>query len=91
LHLINDICILAFYDDLVYWGIDEFYFETCCLVKYFQKKDEANLEIRRTGSILASNQENFGKCLPSLKKKIWNLMENPETSILAKVKITNFF
>ena len=31
LHITDDICVLAFSDDLFYWGIDEALFDSCCV------------------------------------------------------------
>jgi len=40
LHLVDDICVLSFHEDLFYWGIDECVLETCCHLKYHQKKED---------------------------------------------------
>ena len=84
LHLLNEVCILSFHDELVYWGVDEYYFETCCHLKYYQRKEVITEEIKRTEHVL-KEEEQFGTCCVGLRKKMWNLMEYPDTSLLAKV------
>ena len=87
LHLVEDMCVLSFHDDLVYWGIHEFYLEPCCQHKYHQKKEIVLEEIRKEEETLKEKlvDENFGNCCPVIRKKVWDLMEKPQTSRGARV------
>lgn len=89
LHLVEDICVLSFHDDLEYWGIHEFYLEPCCQHKYYQRKELVMEEIRKEEELLRERiiEENFGCCCPLIRKKVWDLMEKPQTSKAARVKI----
>lgn len=87
-------CVLSFYDDLCYWGIPEFYLEPCCQHKYYQKKDIVLEEIRKEEETLKERtiDEDFGTwCCPSIRQKVWDLMEKPQTSRAARVIIFLFF
>ena len=88
LHLVDDICVLSFHDDLEYWGIHEFYLEPCCQHKYYQRKELVMEEMRKEEDLLRERiiEENFGCCCPLIRKKIWDLMEKPQTSKAARVK-----
>lgn len=87
LHLVDDVCVLSFHEDLFYWGIDECYIETCCHLKYHQKKDTILEEMRKEEEAEKEkiNEARFkGCCCPKLRKSIWDLMENPQTSRAAR-------
>jgi potassium voltage-gated channel Shab-related subfamily B protein 1 len=88
LHLIDDICVISFHDDLIYWGIDEYYLELCCQNKYHQKKDHVLEEMKKEADLLKveKEEENIGqRCCANSRKKIWDLVEHPHTSKAARV------
>uniref|UniRef100_T1EGN8 BTB domain-containing protein n=1 Tax=Helobdella robusta TaxID=6412 RepID=T1EGN8_HELRO len=86
LHLMEDICVLSFSDDLEYWGIDELYMESCCQHRYHHRKEGVLEEIRKEAdSLQETAEENFGtgRCSRP-RQKIWNLLEKPQTSMAAR-------
>ena len=93
LHLYENICVLAFRQDLLYWNIDECFLDSCCLMKYHQRKDALMDEVRKEEESEREqiNSEKFVSCLPKWRKKLWDLMENPQTSRGARVDFFFFF
>lgn len=93
LHLVDDICVISFHDDLVYWGIDEYYLELCCQNKYHQKKEHVLEEMKKEVELLKVEKgESFGEhCCPNTRKKIWDLVEHPHTSKAARVSFYPFY
>ncbi|XP_050533911.1 potassium voltage-gated channel protein Shab isoform X2 [Daktulosphaira vitifoliae] len=87
LHLVDEMCVLAFSDDLEYWGVDELYLESCCQHKYHQRKEHVHEEMRKEAeSLRQRDEEEFGegKCA-QYQKMLWDLLEKPTTSIAARV------
>ena len=87
LHLVEEMCVLAFSDDLEYWGIDELYLESCCQHKYHQRKEHVHEEMRKEAESLKNQEEEEwgdGKCA-KWQKFLWDLLEKPTTSIAARV------
>ncbi|CAF0808340.1 unnamed protein product [Didymodactylos carnosus] len=88
LHLVDDVCVISFHDDLLYWDIDEYYLELCCQNKYHQKKEHVLEEMKKELELLkVKDEDNIGKYkfCPSIRKNIWDLMENPHTSTAARI------
>jgi potassium voltage-gated channel Shab-related subfamily B member 1 len=87
LHLIDDVCIMSFHDDLVYWGIDENSLELCCQTKYYEKKEYVLEEMRKEVDLLKVETETIFSehFFPKTRQKLWNLFENSHTSKMARV------
>ncbi|KAH1010571.1 hypothetical protein HUJ05_004846 [Dendroctonus ponderosae] len=87
LHLVDEMCVLAFSDDLEYWGIDELYLESCCQHKYHQRKEHVHEEMRKEAeSLRQRDEEEFGEGQCSQWQKwLWDMLEKPTTSIAARV------
>lgn len=77
LHLPEDLCVMDFEENLQYWGIDELYLDSCCQMKYQQKKEQLNDEIKKDEEFLIlHNEEDFGKgMMAEYQKYMWDLFE----------------
>lgn len=87
LHLTEDICIISYQDELAYWGIDECVLEPCCMMKFHQRRETVLEEFRREEEAEREkvHEERFQCLFPIQRKRLWDLMENPQTSRAARV------
>jgi potassium voltage-gated channel Shab-related subfamily B protein 1 len=87
LHIVDEMCVLAFSDDLDFWGIDEVYMEVCCQNKYNTRKEHLVDEMQKEAdSIKKEIDEDFGDGkFAKYQKCLWDLIEKPHTSTPAKV------
>jgi len=85
------VCIAAFYDELNFWGIDDSFVEVCCSFQYNVKKEQAFEEVRKINEIDVSVKRsqmvnvNDAGAYKRLKAWTWSVLEEPDSSRLAKV------
>lgn len=86
LHFPEDMCATEFNDDLNYWRISDSYISLCCQRKYHQKRDFIEEEVKKEMFVEEVEDWEFsGRRIPYYQKLLWNLFENPTSSMAAKV------
>ena len=90
LHLVEEMCVMAFSDDLDYWGVDELYLESCCQHKYHQRKEHVYEEMRKEAeSLRQRDEEEFGPGrVAQYQKLLWDILEKPQSSMAARASYT---
>lgn len=87
LHLVKEISVLSFSEDLEYWGIDAALLEFCCQKRFNDKSEHVYDEVRKEGEALDQlEDEDFGEgpCA-KIQKFGWDMMEKPTSSFPARV------
>lgn len=87
LHLDPNNCVVSFFQELKFWGLERCAFDTCCNFKFHQLKEEVEAHIEQVQHFENRNENSrpiFGGCCPKWRQIVWDIMENPETSFMAK-------
>ncbi|XP_069505812.1 potassium voltage-gated channel subfamily V member 2-like [Ambystoma mexicanum] len=91
LWIMDELCPTNFVEEIEYWGINLSCSEKCCRTLFMEHQDELKdyLKIQKELQVELEpldQEEHFeGQWLGEFRKKIWNLMENPFSSVPAKI------
>ncbi|XP_063771410.1 potassium voltage-gated channel subfamily S member 3 [Pseudophryne corroboree] len=99
LHVMEELCVFSFCQEIEYWGINELFIDSCCSNKYQEKKEtisekdwDQKSDVISVGS--SSDQSSiFEKELEmfdtlkfgEFRRKVWIRLENPAFSLSAKL------
>lgn len=83
LHLGEETCVIAFSQDMEYWGVDDLYLEPCCVQRYYQQRELLNWDhqIKKEEENEYFRPGRVGK----FQKILWDLFEKPHTSLGARI------
>lgn len=86
LHVMEELCEISFLQEIQYWGIDELRINMCCRERYYRRKEQKEaLDVRRELEAGGDDVEDFaGAFCPSLRRRLWDLLEKPESSPAAR-------
>ncbi|XP_037835287.1 potassium voltage-gated channel subfamily V member 2 isoform X1 [Kryptolebias marmoratus] len=87
----DELCPHNFLEEIHYWGVRIKYTQRCCRISFEERQDELNEQLKVQKELLAEleleeNEAVFDHMsLGPTRRRIWNLMEKPFTSITAKL------
>ncbi|XP_017286926.1 potassium voltage-gated channel subfamily S member 2 [Kryptolebias marmoratus] len=100
LHVMEELCVFSFSQEIEYWGINEFFLDTCCSYRYHDRKlessrhrswdDESDVSSVDTSvdeiSDLNKDMQHFQEVrYGNIRKCLWLTLENPGYSIPSKM------
>lgn len=100
LHVMEELCVFSFSQEIEYWGINEFFLDSCCSYRYHDRKlessrhrswdDESDVSSIDTSvdeiSDLNRDMQHFQKVrYGNIRKCLWLTLENPGYSIPSKL------
>ncbi|KAL2091713.1 hypothetical protein ACEWY4_011511 [Coilia grayii] len=87
----DELCPRNFLEEINYWGVRIKNSHRCCLIMFEERQDEIDEQLKIQSELLAEteaeeNEKAFqGMGMGSTRRKIWNMMEKPFSSVPAKL------
>lgn len=83
LHVMEELCEISFLQEIEYWGIDEL--RICCRERYYCRKEQKETLVVQQEFQAEGDDEDFvGAFCPALRRRLWDLLEKPESSCAAR-------
>jgi len=85
LHVMEELCEISFLQEIEYWGIDELRINSCCRERYYRRKEQKEtLDVQREFEADDADEDFVGAACPALRRRLWDLLEKPESSCAAR-------
>ncbi|KAM9806295.1 delayed-rectifier potassium channel regulatory subunit KCNS2 [Syngnathus typhle] len=99
LHVMAELCIFSFSQEIEYWGINEFFLDSCCSGSYHCRKMNQDREEWEDRSDEGTTTSSFDELLEfyndatkfdkqplgSIRRRIWLILDNPGYSVASRV------
>lgn len=99
LHIMEELCVFSFCQEIEYWGINEFFLDSCCSYRYHDRKLESHHKSWDEESDVSSVDTSVDEisdlnkdiqhfqdvCCGNVRKCLWLTLENPGYSIPSKL------
>ncbi|OCT74903.1 potassium voltage-gated channel subfamily S member 2 [Xenopus laevis] len=99
LHVMGELCVFSFCQEIEYWGINEFFIDSCCSYSYHGRKVEPEQDQWEENSERESTTSSFDEILAfyhdaakfdrqplgTIRRRLWLALDNPGYSILSRI------
>ncbi|NXU83668.1 KCNS2 protein, partial [Xiphorhynchus elegans] len=99
LHVMGELCVFSFSQEIEYWGINEFFIDSCCSYSYHGRKMEPDQEKWEEQSDQESTTSSFDEILAfyndaskfdkqpfgNIRRQLWLALDNPGYSVLSRI------
>ncbi|KAK5900503.1 hypothetical protein CgunFtcFv8_025461 [Champsocephalus gunnari] len=91
LYIKDELCPHNFLEEINYWGVRIKNSHRCCRISFEEKQDELNEQLKIQRELIAEMEEEENEVLfdglvfGPMRKSIWNVMERPFSSVIAKL------
>ncbi|KAM4706030.1 delayed-rectifier potassium channel regulatory subunit KCNS2 [Rhinophrynus dorsalis] len=99
LHVMGELCVFSFCQEIEYWGINEFFIDSCCSYSYHGRKVEPTQDDWEEKSEHESTTSSFDEILAfyhdaskfdrqpfgNIRRRLWLALDNPGYSILSRI------
>ncbi|XP_053288167.1 potassium voltage-gated channel subfamily V member 1 [Pleuronectes platessa] len=85
LHVREELCEVSFLQEIEYWGIEDVRIHPCCRERYYRRKEQKeSFDVQGEFEAEADEEDFIGAVLPALRRRLWDLLEKPDSSRAAR-------